>query len=227
MAATYRADVGIRQRVQQLTARYRQADAVERRLVTASLACIARWGVGKTSLDDIAREAGVSRATVYRAVPGGKDRLLEVVLDHEAGRFFHELDAELGAARDLADLLARGVTKTLAAVTDHPALQTMVELEPELVLPHLAFHRLDRVLAVGTELLRPHLARYLPGEEIPATAEWVTRIVVTYVINPTSAVDPHDPDSISQLVRTYVVPALEPSEPTEPTQPTTPRQEQR
>ena len=56
--------------------------------------CIARWGVAKTTLDDIAREAGVSRATVYRTLPGGKDRLLAVVLDHEVGRFFHEVDAE-------------------------------------------------------------------------------------------------------------------------------------
>src|SRR5919109_3348151 len=120
MATTSRADVVVREQVQQLTAGYREADDVQRRLVAAGLACIARWGVGKTSLDDIAREAGVSRATVYRAVPGGKDRLLEIVLDHEAGRFFHELDAELGAARDLADLLARSITKTLAAVTDHP-----------------------------------------------------------------------------------------------------------
>jgi AcrR family transcriptional regulator len=208
MAATYRVDA----RVQQLTIGYREAEHVQRRLVAATLACVARWGVAKTSLDDIAREAGVSRATVYRAVPGGKDRLLELVVDHEAGRFFHELDAELGAACDLADLLARGITKTLATVADHPALRTIVELEPELVLPHLAFHRLDRLLAVSAELLRPHLARFLPADTIPAAAEWAARIAVTYVVNPTPAVDPADPESIRRLVRTYLVPALQPAQ---------------
>jgi AcrR family transcriptional regulator len=218
MVSTSRVDGVIRQRVEGLTAAYRQADDVQRRLVAASLACIARWGVAKTSLDDIAREAGVSRATVYRAVPGGKERLLERVVDHEAGRFFHELDAELGAARDLTDLLTRAVTAGLAAVADHPALRTMVELEPQLVLPHLAFHRLDRLLAVSTELLRPHLARFLPADAIPAAAEWAARVAVTYVIHPSPTVDPRHPESIRRLVQTYLAPALDPSP--------TPRQEQ-
>jgi AcrR family transcriptional regulator len=49
-------------------------------LIDATLQCIARWGVAKTGLDDVAREAGVSRATVYRAFPGGKDALFNTVL---------------------------------------------------------------------------------------------------------------------------------------------------
>jgi AcrR family transcriptional regulator len=204
MAATSQAD-GL---VKQLTTGYQQADDVQRRLVAASLACIARWGVAKTSLDDIAREAGISRATVYRAVPGGKDRLLDLVVDHEAGRFFHELDADLAAASGLTDLLTRAIAAGLGAVADHPALRTMIELEPQLVLPHLAF----RLLAVSTELLRPHLARFLPAETIPAAAEWAARVAVTYVINPTPAVDPHEPDSIRRLVHTYLVPALDPAQ---------------
>ena len=37
---------------------------------TAPWSCIARWGTAKTTLDDIAREAGCSRATIYRLFPG-------------------------------------------------------------------------------------------------------------------------------------------------------------
>jgi AcrR family transcriptional regulator len=207
MAATSHADG----RVGGLAARYRQADAVEHRLVEAALACIARWGVGKTSLEDIAHEAGVSRATVYRAVPGGKDRLIEVVVGHEAGRFVHEMDVEMAAADDLTDLLSRGITTALAWVSDHPALRTVLEIDPGRVLPHLAFHRLDRFLDVATEVCRPHLARFLPPTAIPAAADWVARLVVTYGLNPTPAVDAHDPESVRRLVRTYLVPALAPA----------------
>jgi AcrR family transcriptional regulator len=191
-----------------LMARYRGAEDVQRQLVAAAVVCIARWGVAKTSLDDIAREAGVSRATVYRALPGGKDRLLAVVLDHEVGRFFHEVDADLAAADDLSDLLTRGISRAFDMVADHPALRTLLTLEPELVLPHFAFHRLARLLAVATELCRPHLARFLPDAAVRPTAEWAARLVLTYSMHPVPAVGPHDRESVRRLVHTYLVPAL-------------------
>ena len=40
------------------------------RVLDGALACVARVGLGKTTLDDVAREAGCARATVYRCFPG-------------------------------------------------------------------------------------------------------------------------------------------------------------
>jgi AcrR family transcriptional regulator len=199
---------GAAELVDELTAGYRAADGAQRRIVAAALACIARWGVAKTSLDDIAREAGVGRATVYRAVPGGKDRVLELVLARELGRVFHELDAEMAAATDLPDLLSRGLTAALRTVADHPALRTMLELEPERVLPTFTFDRLDRPMAVAVALAGPHLARFLPPGDVRVAADWVTRLLFTYSLNPTTAVDPHRPETVRRIVQTYLVPAL-------------------
>src|SRR5262245_45253316 len=47
--------------------------SLEDRILAATLRCLGKWGTVKTTLDDIAREAGCSRATVYRTFPGGKD----------------------------------------------------------------------------------------------------------------------------------------------------------
>src|SRR5437879_13666736 len=84
----------------------------ELRAVDATLRWIARWGVAKTTLDDVAREAGWSRATVYRLFPGGKDAVLETVVEVELGRLFAALDHRLAAARDLEDLLVAGMSET-------------------------------------------------------------------------------------------------------------------
>jgi AcrR family transcriptional regulator len=187
---------------------YLSADEVERRLVAAALRCVARWGFAKTSVDDIAREAGVSRATTYRVFPGGKDRLVETVVHHEVGRLFLEAETEAAAAVDLEDLLCIGLGLAMSMLTGHEALNYMLTHEPEAVLPHFAFHRLDGLLAYAAELSRPHLARFLPDDQVRPAAELVTRVVLTYSLNPSPVVDPRDPDSIRRLVRTYLLPAI-------------------
>ena len=69
----------------------------EQRVIDAALRCIARWGIGKTTLDDVAREASCSRATIYRLFPGGKDAVFEALVDAELGRFFDGLVEHLDA----------------------------------------------------------------------------------------------------------------------------------
>ena len=94
------------------------------RLVDAAEGCFRRFGVAKTTLDDIATEAGVSRATVYRYFDGGRDEIvLEVVL-REARAFLNALGRRLDRERDLADAIAEGVMYTVASVekSDHLAL---------------------------------------------------------------------------------------------------------
>ena len=43
---------------------------MEHQIVDAALTCIGRVGIAKTTLDDVGREAGCARATVYRYFPG-------------------------------------------------------------------------------------------------------------------------------------------------------------
>lgn len=44
----------------------RQESAVDQDLLDATAAAIARWGLGEITLDRVAAEAGMSRATIYR-----------------------------------------------------------------------------------------------------------------------------------------------------------------
>src|SRR4051812_24799591 len=109
----------------------------DKRIVDAALRCVARWGVNKTTLEDVAREAGMSRATVYRLVPGGKDGLMELVARVEVTEFFQELAQRLDAATDLEDLIVTGMTEAGRHIAEHPALQYIITYEPEIVLPGL------------------------------------------------------------------------------------------
>src|SRR5437588_7137234 len=145
----------------------------EQRVIDAALRCIARWGIGKTTLDDVARQASCSRATIYRLFPGGKDALLEVTVQAELARFFTELSLRLEeAGNDLEDLLVAGITCSATALATHEALQFVLAYEPEAILPHVAFKQADRILAVVIPFAAPYLAPHVGAEEAPRAAEW-------------------------------------------------------
>jgi AcrR family transcriptional regulator len=182
--------------------------ALDQRILDATLRCIGRWGVAKTTLEDVARDAGCSRATVYRSVPGGKDGLLQAVVAHELDGFFAQLGGRLNRAGSLEDALVQGMSFASQWLANHAALQFMLAYEPETVLPHIAFRRMNDVLAAAAAFVGPYLARWLPADDALRAAEWGARIVLSYTSCPADDVDLADEASARQLVQTFVLPGL-------------------
>ncbi len=189
-----------------------RADGVlEQRILDAALTMIARWGVAKTTVADVAKEARCGRATVYRRFPGGKDELFAVLGRREVDRFFAATVAQIDAATDLEDALVAAVTSTSRVAADHDALRFVLRHEPEVVLPYLGFAALDRLFAVAAASVGPHLARFVGLEAGPWAAEWVGRMVLSYLFNPAPGVDLADPNDARALVHRFLVPALAPA----------------
>jgi AcrR family transcriptional regulator len=180
----------------------------EQRVIDAALRCAARWGIGKTTLDDVAREASCSRATIYRLFPGGKDALLEATTRLEIDRFFTGLAQRFDEAASLEDLLVSGIVYASRSLAGHEALQFILAYEPEVVLPKVAFRQADRVLDAVSSFAAAYLAPYVGATEAPRVAEWVTRVVLTYTLAPADGVDVGDEQSVRRLVRTYILPGL-------------------
>ena len=184
------------------------AGTQRQRVLDGVLRCIARWGMAKTTLEDIAREAGCSRATVYRLFPGGKDSILEALIEAEVTRFFGELADRIDGVGPLEELLVVGMTYAATVLAEHGALQYLLAHEPELVLPRLSFHQLDEVLLMVSGVVGPYLAPHVGADEAPRAAEWLTRVVLSYALCPSATVDLRDPESTRRLVRTYLIPGL-------------------
>ncbi|MEY2418644.1 MAG: hypothetical protein QOG90_1324 [Actinomycetota bacterium] len=180
----------------------------EDRIVEATLRCVARWGLSKTTLDDVAREAGLSRATVYRVVPGGKDNLIAMVSAVELARFFGELHEAVQGAATLEDTVVTGVVTAARHLEHHGALKFMIEHEPEQILPLFAFTNLDRILDNVRTFASPYLEPWL-GDDARRGAEWIARIVLSYACAPSPEYDLTDEASARRLVRTFVMPSLE------------------
>src|SRR5947199_2986001 len=108
--------------------------ATRERIVDAALACIARVGYRKTTFDDVAREAGCARATLYRHFPG-KQPLMAAVVDREANRIGERLAAVTAGCANLDDALCALITTAVDAIEHHAALQYVFAVEPEVLLP--------------------------------------------------------------------------------------------
>ena len=178
------------------------------RVLGATITCLGRWGLGKTTLDDIAREAGVSRATVYRLFPGGKDTLVRAAITAELAAFEQALGGRLAGIESLEDLLVATVTFTTEAVRDHEVLQFLLAHEPDQVLPHLAFARFDPVLAGAAAIGGPWLEPHLGAEGAARAAEWVARLVLSYALAPSEHYDLGDAGDARRFTRTFLLPGL-------------------
>src|SRR5687768_3796926 len=96
-------------------------------LADAALRCIARWGLTKTTLEDVAREAGLSRATVYRAFPGGgKDALFAALASRQLARLEHLAGAAVDATDGVEDAVVAAVVTVARHLEGHAAFQFLL-----------------------------------------------------------------------------------------------------
>ena len=105
----------------------------ETRILDATKLCCERWGIAKVGIDDIAAEAGVSRATLYRMFPGGKDVVFDALRVREMEEFFTELKLGVIGATDLEDIVVRTVvvaTQELRA-DEHLAIMQRIAVQPK------------------------------------------------------------------------------------------------
>jgi AcrR family transcriptional regulator len=178
---------------------------VTAKVVDGALRAIARFGLTKLTVDDVARESGVSRATLYRYFPS-RSAILSAVVETEAERLQRGLDDALADVATLAEALAAVAAYGARAFVGHEALQHLLATEPGTVLPHLCFNGADTMLRVAADRVGPHLCRFMGPLEARRTAEWLARIVLSYALAP-----PPGPTegAVLSVVREFVIPAAE------------------
>jgi AcrR family transcriptional regulator len=187
--------------------------SLEVRIVDAMRDCVGRWGITKTTADDIARSAGISRATLYRAFPGGKDVAFDALLRHETAHFFDVVSQPLAAATTLEDTVVIGFVEAARFVLANGPLQYLLAHEPERVLPSSTFDGLGRVFEVAAVFTTPLLRPYVADDAAAAAgADWLVRQFFSYLLVPTPSLVLTDEGSVRRYVRTFVLPALIPQE---------------
>jgi AcrR family transcriptional regulator len=172
------------------------------RIMDAVLVCVERDGLGNFALEDVATEADLSRATIYRHFAGGRDELVRETVTREVARFWAELATEVAAVADLEGRLVAGLMAANRKVDEHVLLQRLLTSEPEQLLPTL-FESDSLVQGV----VREYLATLISGEplqddvDVLEAADYLSRMLVMH-IGSRGRWDLTDAVQVRRLVRT-------------------------
>jgi AcrR family transcriptional regulator len=182
--------------------------SLEQRVLEAARVCCERWGRSKVTVDDIAGAAGTSRATVYRLFPGGRDALFEAMRARETADFFAELQGHLEACQTLEDVVVVGLVAATRLLRDDEHLQLMLASTPGDVAQDLTVEGLPNIIATAQASLHPFLAPHLDDAQAGELAEWLSRLVISYFLAPSTRVDLGDPVAAATFARRFVLPAF-------------------
>ena len=184
--------------------------STEQRVLDAAKCCCERWGIAKVSIDDIAAQAEVSRATLYRMFPGGKDVLFDALRVRELEDFFTRLDTHLGKADDLEDLLVRIVVAATDELRHDDHLALMLASEPGDTLCQLTVDGLPRIIRMASLFLAPRVEPYLDRPRAMRLVDLLSRVVISYFLAPSDHVDLGDEDSARAFISAHILPAFAP-----------------
>ena len=185
------------------------ARSLRERVLEGALAAVGRYGMAKTTVDDVARQSGVSRATIYRHFPGGREQLVAEVVAREMARFFSRLGDAVAGAPDLATLVEEALMFAPGAVAGHDVLQRVLLTEPERLLP-LVTVQAGHVLPLIAAFVAPYIEReragggLRPGTDVDAAADYIGRMLLSLISSPGPR-DLADPGVVRSLVRTELL----------------------
>ena len=190
-------------------------DVLFDRVAAAALEEFAEHGIRRTSMEDVARRAGVSRMTVFRRF-ASKQRLVEIVIAREVHRGMQELDLLWEGAETLEDRLVAGFEFAGRYVRGHPLFDRLLRSEPEVLLPPLT---LDGGPVL--ELYRSLIAHRLQAElnagraastDIDGVAEVIARLAISLLLTRDGTITLDDPHSVRRLVNLTLLPMLQPQQ---------------
>ena len=110
----------------------------------AARACILDVGWRRTTLTEVARRAGVSRMTIYRAwpdMPAVLGDLMTREWSEVVARAVSDANAALRKDATAADRIVAEVVATTHALRENELFVRIVELDPQLLLPYLLTRR--------------------------------------------------------------------------------------
>lgn len=183
-------------------------DAVGESIVDAALEEFLAYGLRRTTVDVVARRAGVSRATLYRRFRD-KDALVQAVLVRECRRFFGSIASAVAGVSTVEERLVEGFVVGVRYARADRLLNRLLASDPEALLPYLTTNGALVVAAARDFLVRQGGAQGSVGDRTPAgVAELFVRLAISFTLMPESAIPLGSDDEVRAFARAYLAPLM-------------------
>ena len=183
---------------------------VRERLLDAAEGCLEQFGPQKTSMEDVARAAGMSRATVYRYFEN-RDALLLGVASRQSSALAAEAMNYLAQFNTISDWMVEGLLFTLREIPHRPVFASLVTSLDSRASGSL-FLGSTGLVQIGVNVLQPRFANakaqgLLRDDVDPEMlVEWLLRMLWTYLNAPSQVAT--DEEGMRKLFRMMLIPAV-------------------
>jgi len=181
------------------------------RILDAAAELVARHGIRRVSMDDVARLAGCARPTIYKHYPT-KDALLGAVFLREVARYLDSIEATLAATPASAHSLENLFVHTLRYIREHAMIRGILLAEPEALLPLLRGSGgpiLGTIADAVAGLVEREMRRGVLRRTDPRlAAEAFIRFVLSLILIPRVALDLDDERNARRLFRESLLAGL-------------------
>ena len=185
--------------------------AARDRLVDAAEACLDRFGLAKTTLEDVAAQAQVSRATIYRYFANRDELVLAVVLRELDRSHDHSLDdfvAGVATPADAANAMVESAAYLLETIRGNPKLQIFLNREGAATVAGAS----EALFTAIADQLRPYLAPLQdrgiirPEIDLSEACEWILRSILSLLT--VEGPVPRSPADERHFLAMFLAPAL-------------------
>jgi AcrR family transcriptional regulator len=154
-------------------------------ILDAAIAEFEEFGIRRTSIAEIAKRAGVHRATVYRRFPS-KDELVLAATILWTRRFFAQISDAVAHLPTDAERLVEGFVVAHRTLLRDAFVTRMLTTERDIALPFLTVDGGPVIAALRDFLVSQTHATGKDRDDIIATAELAARIGLSLLLTPQS-----------------------------------------
>ena len=172
-------------------------------------------GIRRTTMEDIARQCGVGKATLYRRFPT-KEAVVDAVVLSEVQRYLDGNEVARSRGDTFEERLINGVVFTVEFIRDNALLNKLRSTEPETILRSLTVDA-GAIIDWASEVSAARLAaELLPGatptkaqqRQLLTAGELQTRLTLSFALTPHTTIDRSTPAGLRAYVLDFILPLI-------------------